>query len=319
MLCNLSLRKSMPHRRPPRPCLQAAGLGHPAAHLPPIPSTTGPSCKSWAARGLPPKTSISLEGKTHSSSKAIAQAFNRQFAACPAQHNQALRRLIRDHHCVDPFYRQSNKRGVAAAIRKAGSSTAQRSWRAHCAPPQASWWALPDLPDRAIQPLGWRSWDEKCLFLEELSHNPDIEGREAKRPGSLLPPISLLCPAVKILEWLLLPSIVEALGTRSSYHSFKPRHSTASALLPISARVVSGLNKCKNPSRTALSWKCTPLLRSSPFFFFFLDILKYGIPGSVLLCSEHHFLNILKYGIPGSVLLQKRNHAKSSIFYIVKN
>ena len=63
-------------------------------------------------------------------------------------------------------------------------------------------------------------------------------------------PVSLLCPAVKILERLFLPSIVEALGTRPSKHGFKSRHSTASALLPISARVVSGFSQRKPPSST---------------------------------------------------------------------
>ena len=46
------------------------------------------------------------------------------------------------------------------------------------------------------------------------------------------------------------PSIVEAMGTRPSQHDFKPRHSTASALLPISARVVSGFKQRKPPSKT---------------------------------------------------------------------
>ena len=81
-------------------------------------------------------------------------------------------------------------------------------------------------------------------------HNPDPEGREASRAGSLLTPISLICPALKILERLNLKSIVEALGTRPSQHGFKPRHSTTSAQLPIFARVVCGFNHCKPPSRT---------------------------------------------------------------------
>ena len=62
--------------------------------------------------------------------------------------------------------------------------------------------------------------------------------------------ISLFWPAVKILEWLLLPSIVTALGTLPSQQGFKLRHSTASALLPISANVVFGFNQRKPPSRT---------------------------------------------------------------------
>ena len=44
------------------------------------------------------------------------------------------------------------------------------------------------------------------LSVEELRYNPDSEGRESTRPEPLLPPISLLCPAVKILKRILLPS-----------------------------------------------------------------------------------------------------------------
>ena len=50
-----------------------------------------------------------------------------QFTACSAQQDRAIRRLMRNlhHHRVNPSYRPFGKRGVAAAIRKAGSSTDQ--------------------------------------------------------------------------------------------------------------------------------------------------------------------------------------------------
>ena len=55
--------------------------------------------KLGGKRSSPPlNNSIAFEGKPHSSSKAIAQAFNGQFAACSAQHDRALRRLMRDRH-----------------------------------------------------------------------------------------------------------------------------------------------------------------------------------------------------------------------------
>ena len=63
-------------------------------------------CKLVGNRSSPPPNiSIVFEGKTHSSLKAIAQAFKRHFIACSAQHNQALKRLMRDlhrHHRVEP-------------------------------------------------------------------------------------------------------------------------------------------------------------------------------------------------------------------------
>ena len=57
--------------------------------------------------------------------------------------------------------------------------------------------------------------------------------------------ILLLCRAGKILEQLLLLTIVKVLGAHSSHRSF-----TTSGMLPISAREVSGFNQHKSPSRT---------------------------------------------------------------------
>ena len=44
----------------------------------------------------PPNISIDFDGKTQSSTKVIARAFNRQFTACSAQQDRAIRRLMRD-------------------------------------------------------------------------------------------------------------------------------------------------------------------------------------------------------------------------------
>ena len=84
----------------------------------------------------------------------------------------------------------------------------------------------------------WCLWILLCGRLLTISYTPSYC------------PISQLCPAVKILERFILLSIVEALGTRLSQLGFKPRHSTTSAPLPISARVVSDFNQHKPPSRT---------------------------------------------------------------------
>ena len=79
---------------------------------------------------------------------------------------------------------------------------------------------------------------------------PILKAGKPREQGRSYHPISLLCPAVKIRERLILPAIVEALGTCLSQHGFNLRDSTDSALLPISARVVSGFNQRKPPSRT---------------------------------------------------------------------
>ena len=137
-------------------------------------------------------------------------------------------------------------RGVASAIRKEGSSTAK-------GPDGLTVLHLRHLGEHGLAfltevfnlsvvgvdiPTIWKNSD-KIQILK--AGKPQDEGRSYR-------PISLLCPTVKILERLLLPSIIEALGTRPFQHFFKPRCSTTSVPLPISARVVSGFNQLKPPS-----------------------------------------------------------------------
>ena len=50
---------------------------------------------------------------------------------------------------------------------------------------------------------------------------PILKAGKPREQGRSYRPISLLCPAVKILELLILPSIVEVLSTRPSQHGFK--------------------------------------------------------------------------------------------------
>ena len=71
-----------------------------------------------------------------------------------------------------------------------------------------------------------------------------------KDQGSSYRPISLLCPAAKVLERLLLPYLVDALQTARCQHGFKPHHSTVTALLPLTTAITQGFNQRKPPSRT---------------------------------------------------------------------
>ena len=72
--------------------------------------------------------------------------------------------------------------------------------------------------------------------MEELRHNPDSEGREAKSPGPLLPPHLTSLSGSEDIE--AAPPPVHRGGTGYSPLPawLKQRHSTTSALLPISAR-----------------------------------------------------------------------------------
>ena len=63
--------------------------------------------------------------------------------------------------------------------------------------------------------------------------------------GNSYRPISLLCPAAKVLEALILPSIKEFLSPAKDQHGFRPRHSTTSALLQLQpAETTSSYSVC---------------------------------------------------------------------------
>ena len=63
-------------------------------------------------------------------------------------------------------------------------------------------------------------------------------------------PISLLCPAAKVLEFLILPTINKYLQPAPDQHGFRPDHSTTSALLQMTTDIAMGFNQRKPPDRT---------------------------------------------------------------------
>ena len=68
--------------------------------------------------------------------------------------------------------------------------------------------------------------------------------------GSSYRPISLLCPAVKVLESLILPTINKYLQHAPDQHGFRQEHSTTSALLQLTSDIAMGFNQRKPPDRT---------------------------------------------------------------------
>ena len=68
--------------------------------------------------------------------------------------------------------------------------------------------------------------------------------------GTLYRSISLLCPAAKLLESLILPTINTYLQPAPDQHGFRPDHSTISALLQMTTYIAMGFNQRKPPDRT---------------------------------------------------------------------
>ena len=65
-------------------------------------------------------------------------------------------------------------------------------------------------------------------------------------------PVSLLCPAIKILERLLLPTLNENLEIPNFQHGFRAQHSTVTALNEFNIQVSNGFGKNNPPDRTVL-------------------------------------------------------------------
>ena len=60
--------------------------------------------------------------------------------------------------------------------------------------------------------------------------------------GTSYRPISLLCPAAKVMEALILTTVNTHLLPASDQHGFRTRHSTTSALLQLTSNVATGFN-----------------------------------------------------------------------------
>ena len=91
-------------------------------------------------------------------------------------------------------------------------------------------------------------------------------------------PISLLCPAAKVLEALILPTINEFISPAKYQHGFRPRHSTTSALLQLTTDIEIGFNQQKPPHRTV----CAAIELTAAFDTVSHDILLSKIAGSSL-------------------------------------
>ena len=96
--------------------------------------------------------------------------------------------------------------------------------------------------------------------------------------GTSYRPNSLLCPATKVLEASILPSINEFLSPAKDQHDFRPRHSTTYALLQLTTDIQTGFNQQKLPIRTV----CVAIDLTAAFDTVSHDTLISKIAGSSL-------------------------------------
>ena len=92
--------------------------------------------------------------------------------------------------------------------------------------------------------------------ISEIRHNaiiiPILKPGKDNNIGKNWRLISLLCPAAKTLEKLLLPNILTNIPFNPAQHSFLLKHSTCTALSTITADIAAGFSGKKLARRTVL-------------------------------------------------------------------
>ena len=131
------------------------------------------------------------------------------------------------------------------------------SWRNSKAfgPDKLSIFHLKHLGPRAIEyittlfkPLGHNLSDSG--YMEVFINHPIPKPGKDTSQGTSYRPISLLCPAAKVLESMLLPTINTYLLPAQDEHGFRREHLTTYALLQLTTKIAVGFNPRKSPDRT---------------------------------------------------------------------
>ena len=81
---------------------------------------------------------------------------------------------------------------------------------------------------------------------------PLLKPNKPAQESSSYRPVSLLCPAVKILERVLLPTLTAKLPVPDVQHGFRKSRSTVTALNVFNQAIANGFNQKKPADRTLL-------------------------------------------------------------------
>ena len=193
---------------------------------------------------------IIFNGRAFTSSVVIAKKFNTQYTT------------------VQPHSSDKNTRHIVHSIRKRTSAevpifTAEETANVikSCSnskafgPDGLTVLHLKHLGPRALEYLTtiYNDSVRRCRIpaIWEMSTTiPLLKPGKDPSQGKSYRPISLLCPAAKVIEALILPSLNNHLTPADHQHGFRPKRSTTSALLRLTTQIAEGLNQEKPPSRT---------------------------------------------------------------------
>jgi hypothetical protein len=195
---------------------------------------------------------IRFKGKYLSTASNIANNFNKQYTSVSRHTSSKLTRTI---------FKESQRNTTSGATIITASDTSEAIKQA-----KSSKAIGPDgisnLHLKHLGPLGLEYLTN--IFNLSLQHSkiPQIwknsiiipllkPGKDPAESKSYRP-VSLLCPAAKILERLILPELTEHLPIPNFPHGFRKNHSTSSALNDLNQDITRGFNQKKPADRTVL-------------------------------------------------------------------
>ena len=195
---------------------------------------------------------ITFTGRSRTSPKLIANSFNRQFTTSKlGKHSSSSR----TRHVSKDVKRMSLEQAESFTSDQVTSAIKScRSSRAYV-PDTLSIFQLKNLGSLATEHFtalyndSLKSCRLPSIWKTSLVipiPKPDKDSSQ----GTSYIPMSLLCPAAKVLEALILPYINKFLSPAKDQHGFGDRHSTTSALLQLTTDIETCFNQRKPPHRT---------------------------------------------------------------------
>ena len=205
--------------------------------------------------GQPPvkeNHAIRFKGKYLSSATNIANQFNNQFSSVmrhkTSRSFRTITKACRHNPLDNPPKYDANQ--TTEAIKKCKASKAigpdglSNLHLKHLGPAAINY--LTGIYNismgASILPDIWK----KSIIVPLLKPGKDPSDSKSYRP------VSLLCPAIKILERLILPVLNENLPIPNFQHGFRAQHSTVTALNNLNIDIADGFNEKKPPARTVL-------------------------------------------------------------------
>ena len=199
-----------------------------------------------------PNQPISFGGDHRSSAKSITHGFIRQYAPLPSscKRIRLILRQMEKSHPIDGSFSPFTFEDTVEAIKMSKNSTA-------VGPDGLAPWHLKNIGRKAISYL--TSIFNLSVATAEMPSIwkmariiPVLKPGKSADKGISYRPISLLCPAVKILERLILPYLTDAFNLAHHQHGFRRNRSTTSALLPLVNHVATGIRQPKPPDWTVI-------------------------------------------------------------------